>query len=110
VNTEYQRKIKKRRNRNSKGAVQEREVFKTKLEKCFNVASKDAQRKVENDKKRIVSDKARDLECLADLLTDRKMMFIVKDKNYETVVMSAQMRELARLKRIQKEEQRGWGD
>ena len=106
VTTEFQRKIKKRRDRQSNGAVEEREVFKSKLEKCFNVSSKDAQKKIEKDKKRTAADKVRDLEFLADQLTYRKMMFTVMDKKYETVVMSAQMRKLAKLKRIQKEDQR----
>ena len=106
LSTEFHSKIIKRRNRSSKGAVKEREIFKNKLDKCFNVASKEALKAVQKDKKRTTVDKARDQEFLADQLNERKMMFTVKDKKYETVVMSAQVREQAKLKLIQMEQER----
>ena len=106
LTNEYQRKIKKRRNRQSKGALEEREKCARNLDKCFNVSSERAKEVIENDKKRSAEDKARDLDFLSDQLGERKMVFTIEDKRYKTVVMSAQMRELAKQGRIQREKQR----
>ena len=106
LTTEYQRSIKKRRNRQSMGAINEREKFKAQLEKCFNVSSQDALKLIENDKKRKAEDKDRDIKFLVDQLNERRMMFTAKDKRYETVVISAEMREQAELNRIEKEKER----
>ena len=98
VSSKYQRNIKKRRKRNTKGAVEERDKFKTQLDMCFDISSADVIKAIECDKKRTKEDIVRDKAFLEDQLNERKMMFTVVDKRYQTVVMSAALRAEAKQK------------
>jgi hypothetical protein len=89
-------------------ALQAREQFKTRINKCFYVSAKDAIQTNQIDKKRSDVAKESDIIFLADQLGDRKMMFTTKDRKYEKVVKKVEQKKQKILLRKQNEKRKYW--
>ena len=67
---EKYRDVKKKKERVTKGAIEERESFERELGKCFNISAKNAIQTIPNDKNRSSHAKEIDIIFLGDQLTN----------------------------------------
>ena len=101
---EKYRDVKKKKERVTKGAIEERENFERELGKCFNISAKNAIQTIQNDKNRSSQAKEIDIIFLGDQLGERKMKFTISDKKYEKEIKVGQERKEAQEKMLNNQE------